>query len=275
MTSAQRVIADLRELAARTSTPEGAQRLAWGPVWREARAWFAARSRELGLAGRHRCGRQQLGARCPGSAADGDRRRPSRLGAERRLAGRRPRRHGGARGAAHVRGPARRRSRITAGRLGRRRGRALRPQPARIVGRERQPDVDDVRELDRQAGHAAGRCPARERRRARSHARRASRAEDDRRARLPRAAHRAGPGARVDEQADRRRARHLRRRAPHAALHRPGRAFGLDADPDAARRLPRRRRRPRSRAARSRTGTRRRRPAWSARSASSRSSRGS
>ena len=33
--SAQRVIADLRELAARTSTPDGAQRLAWGPVWRE------------------------------------------------------------------------------------------------------------------------------------------------------------------------------------------------------------------------------------------------
>ena len=47
--NAQRVIADLRELAARTSTPEGAQRLAWGPVWREARAWFKGKIDELGL----------------------------------------------------------------------------------------------------------------------------------------------------------------------------------------------------------------------------------
>src|SRR5207248_11032954 len=48
--NAQRVIADLRELAARTSTADGAQRLAWGSVWREARAWFASRIAELGLA---------------------------------------------------------------------------------------------------------------------------------------------------------------------------------------------------------------------------------
>jgi allantoate deiminase len=47
--SARRVIADLRELAARTSTPDGAQRLAWGPVWRDARAWFAAKISPLGL----------------------------------------------------------------------------------------------------------------------------------------------------------------------------------------------------------------------------------
>ena len=47
--NAQRVIADLRELAARTSTPEGAQRLAWGPVWRDARAWCKAKIDELGL----------------------------------------------------------------------------------------------------------------------------------------------------------------------------------------------------------------------------------
>src|SRR5439155_13084082 len=44
-----RVIADLRELAARTSTPDGAQRLAWGPVWREAREWFKAKVAPLGL----------------------------------------------------------------------------------------------------------------------------------------------------------------------------------------------------------------------------------
>src|SRR3954470_19477369 len=47
--NAQRVIADLRELALRTSTPDGAQRLAWGPVWRDARAWFAGKIGELGL----------------------------------------------------------------------------------------------------------------------------------------------------------------------------------------------------------------------------------
>jgi N-carbamoyl-L-amino-acid hydrolase len=47
--NAQRVIADLRELAARTSTPEGAQRLAWGPVWREARDWFKGKADALGL----------------------------------------------------------------------------------------------------------------------------------------------------------------------------------------------------------------------------------
>ncbi len=47
--NAQRVIAELRELAARTSTPDGAQRLAWGPVWRDAREWFKGRIAELGL----------------------------------------------------------------------------------------------------------------------------------------------------------------------------------------------------------------------------------
>ena len=46
---AERVIADLRELAARTSSPEGAQRLAWGPVWRDARKWCREKVSELGL----------------------------------------------------------------------------------------------------------------------------------------------------------------------------------------------------------------------------------
>jgi N-carbamoyl-L-amino-acid hydrolase len=49
MSGAARVISDLRELAARTSTPDGAQRLAWGPVWRDARAWFKGKIDELGL----------------------------------------------------------------------------------------------------------------------------------------------------------------------------------------------------------------------------------
>ena len=47
--STDRVIADLRELASLTSTPEGAQRVAWGPVWRRAREWFGGKVRELGL----------------------------------------------------------------------------------------------------------------------------------------------------------------------------------------------------------------------------------
>ncbi|MBI4955788.1 MAG: Zn-dependent hydrolase [Myxococcales bacterium] len=49
MGDARRVISDLRELAARTSTAAGAQRVAWGPTWREARAWFRAKVGELGL----------------------------------------------------------------------------------------------------------------------------------------------------------------------------------------------------------------------------------
>jgi hydantoinase/carbamoylase family amidase len=47
--SAQRVIGDLRELAALTSTPEGAQRVAWGPVWAQAREWLRQKLSPLGL----------------------------------------------------------------------------------------------------------------------------------------------------------------------------------------------------------------------------------
>jgi N-carbamoyl-L-amino-acid hydrolase len=44
-----RVIADLKELAARTSDADGAQRVAWTPVWREARAWLDEKIAPLGL----------------------------------------------------------------------------------------------------------------------------------------------------------------------------------------------------------------------------------
>ncbi len=47
--NAQRVIADLKELAALTSTPDGAQRVAWGPVWRTAREWLRAKLAQLDL----------------------------------------------------------------------------------------------------------------------------------------------------------------------------------------------------------------------------------
>jgi N-carbamoyl-L-amino-acid hydrolase len=46
---ARDVISDLRELAKLTSSEHGAQRLAWGPVWREARQWFNARLSALGI----------------------------------------------------------------------------------------------------------------------------------------------------------------------------------------------------------------------------------
>ena len=50
--SAQQLIADLKELRALTGTPEGAQRLAWGPVWRQARAWYAQKTAALGVEAR-------------------------------------------------------------------------------------------------------------------------------------------------------------------------------------------------------------------------------
>jgi hydantoinase/carbamoylase family amidase len=46
---AQRVIADLRELASRTGDARGAQRLCWGPVWRQAREFLRELLDEIGL----------------------------------------------------------------------------------------------------------------------------------------------------------------------------------------------------------------------------------
>ena len=46
---ARDVISNLRELASLTSTPDGAQRVAWGPVWRQTRQWFAGKLKEIGL----------------------------------------------------------------------------------------------------------------------------------------------------------------------------------------------------------------------------------
>jgi N-carbamoyl-L-amino-acid hydrolase len=43
----RRAIADLRELAALTSDANGAQRVAWTPVWARARAWYRAKLAEL------------------------------------------------------------------------------------------------------------------------------------------------------------------------------------------------------------------------------------
>ena len=47
---ARNVINGLRELAKLTSNADGAQRIAWGPVWRQARQWFNGKLAELGIA---------------------------------------------------------------------------------------------------------------------------------------------------------------------------------------------------------------------------------
>jgi N-carbamoyl-L-amino-acid hydrolase len=66
--SSARVIADLEELAKLTSNERGAQRVAWGPVWRTTRAWFANKiETELGLTP-HRDGAGNLWATLPGAS---------------------------------------------------------------------------------------------------------------------------------------------------------------------------------------------------------------
>jgi N-carbamoyl-L-amino-acid hydrolase len=47
--SSARVIADLEELAELTTDERGAQRVAWGPVWRKTREWFTGKLAELGI----------------------------------------------------------------------------------------------------------------------------------------------------------------------------------------------------------------------------------
>ena len=47
--AARDVIVALRDLAARTSDANGAQRVAWTPVWRDARDWLDGRIEPLGL----------------------------------------------------------------------------------------------------------------------------------------------------------------------------------------------------------------------------------
>ncbi|MBL8919166.1 MAG: Zn-dependent hydrolase [Myxococcaceae bacterium] len=66
-----RVIADLKELRALTSDEQGgAQRVAWGPVWRKTRDWFQQKLKtELGL-GTERDGAGNLWATIPGAKKD-------------------------------------------------------------------------------------------------------------------------------------------------------------------------------------------------------------
>ena len=67
--SSERVIADLEELAKLTSNERGAQRVAWGPIWRKTREWFTAKvEKDLGVTP-HRDGAGNLWATLPGTSS--------------------------------------------------------------------------------------------------------------------------------------------------------------------------------------------------------------
>ena len=136
--SARDVIANLRELAAAPPRRRRAAARVGTGLARRARSGSTASSRDRSRAVARRR-RQQLGDAPRRVRPHRDHRRPSRFGAERRLARRRARRAGRLRSAAAVQGPAAA-GHADAGRLGRRRRRAIRAQPARIVGGERQPE---------------------------------------------------------------------------------------------------------------------------------------
>ncbi len=239
--SARDVIADLRALAARTSDANGAQRVAWSPVWRDARRWLDERLADAGLrAETDAAGNNWItlpGARPDtvvigghldsvpnGGWLDGPLGVLAGVEALRRRKGTTPPGDPGGRG------------------LRRRGRRAFLAQPAGVVGGQRQPRARQRARPRRSPGRAARRRAGRERRGPGPHARGPPRARPAAAAGLPRAPHRAGAGARGDGPIDRRGGRHLRGRAPRPALRRPGRALRVDADCDAPRRVPGRRR---------------------------------
>ena len=53
MVDPKAVLSDLDELRALTATEDGAQRLAWSPVWLQARAWFEAKLKDLPVEHHH------------------------------------------------------------------------------------------------------------------------------------------------------------------------------------------------------------------------------
>ena len=67
--TSQRVIADLRELAELTSDDRGAQRVAWGPVWRTARDWYTRKLRDEVSVEAHRDSAGNLWATIPGASS--------------------------------------------------------------------------------------------------------------------------------------------------------------------------------------------------------------
>src|SRR4051794_13888665 len=242
-----RTVEELRELRELTGDENGAQRVAWTETWERGRAWLREKiaptgaAYELDQAGNQWFtlpGRSEQSVLIGGhmdSAPNGGRAAgwpnapaPGR-GAERGLARRLPQRARGGRGAAPDRRGGRAAGDRAARRLGRRGRRALRSLALRLLGRGRlDARPGGAREADRPRRRDPPlRAPGARDRPEDGRPRAAAVAE---REGLPRAAHRAGPGARVDGSSARRRARHLRRRALPDHLARPGRACGLDAD---------------------------------------------
>ena len=99
---ADRVLADLRELAELTGGPDGARRLAWSPDWQTARTWLRGKLDELPVTVEQDVA-GNLWAELPGEWRDAGlrhRRLAHRRGSGGRLAGRRARRLRRARGPA-------------------------------------------------------------------------------------------------------------------------------------------------------------------------------
>ena len=230
-----RVVSRLRELRELHGDENGAQRVAWTDTWARARAWLAETLSDLPLeVERDEAGNDWYtlrGSSGPGRAA----RRSHGLGAERRLARRLPERARGSGGAAPGRGRGHAAGHRPARRLGGRGGRALRTLSVRVVrgGRVagRPGRAGAAARPGRRVAPRGGRCV-----RCRSRSRRCGAPAARERGSLSRAPHRAGPSARVPRPPARRRARHVRRRAPPGHVARPGRPRGLHADGQAPRR---------------------------------------
>ena len=188
---AARVIADLRELDRRTGGADGAQRICWGAGWRQARSLLGELLGEIGLEAQPDPA-GNLWASLEGDAGAGAGAwLPSRLGAGGWLARRRARRDGGARRAPGMgwrRGPPA--PDAGAGGLGRRGGRALRPQPARQLRVLGNPRTGRAARPARRGWRRARRRAGRERRRPGSGA--AGGQPPEAAGRLSRAPHRAG-----------------------------------------------------------------------------------
>ena len=155
-------------------------------------------------------------------------RRPHRLGAERRLAGRRPQRRGRGRGAAPDRRGRHAARHRAARQLGRRGGSAVRPVAVRLERGVRH----DGRPGRAPRAPRRRRCAPRGRSgrlrsRPRPRARRTAPARERRR--VPRAPHRAGPRARAAWAPARRRPRHVRGGTPPD--HLPGQAAHAGSTP--------------------------------------------
>ena len=236
-----RTVAELKELRELTGDEDGAQRVAWTETWERARRWLAGR-----LADRPLRARRSTRPATSGSRSAGESERAVLIGGHidsvpnggwlDGCAERRRRRRGAA---PDRRRRARRRSRSGSSTGPTRRARA---SAAALFGSSAaagsMADQDELRAAHGPRRRLAPGRARRARRRPRPSARGPAPARL--RGRLPRAAHRAGARPRVARPAARRRARHLRRRAPPHHVARPGGARGLDADGPAPRRARRR-----------------------------------